>query len=51
MKTLVLKLTLVESRPLVWRTLRVPGRYRLDHLHRMLQVLFGSNDSHLHEFV
>lgn len=50
MTTFVLKLTLSHSRPSVWRTLSVPGRYRLDHVHRMMQELFGWTDSHLHEF-
>jgi hypothetical protein len=51
MSTLLLKLTLKDSRPSVWRTLRVPTRYRLDQLHRMMQILFDWQDYHLHEFV
>lgn len=50
MTTYVLKLTLSDSHPAVWRTLSVPGRYRLDQLHRMHQLLLGWEDTHLHEF-
>lgn len=29
----------------------MPARYRLDQLHRMMQILFGWEDCHLHEFL
>lgn len=48
--TFHLELTLRDSEPSVWRKLSVPGRYRLDQLHRMLQVLFGWKNYHLHDF-
>lgn len=44
------RLTLVESEPPVWRDLKLPGRYRLDQVHKMLQLLFGWQDYHLHDF-
>ena len=48
--TFLFRLTLVESEPPVWRDLRIPGRYRLDQVHRMFQMLFGWQDYHLHDF-
>lgn len=48
--TFTLRWTLVDSSPPVWRDLRVPGRYRLDQVHKMLQILFGWKDYHLHDF-
>jgi hypothetical protein len=50
MTTLVIDLKLADSNPPVWRKLSVPGRYRLDQVHRMFQILFGWQDYHLHEF-
>ena len=49
-QTYLFRLTLVESEPPVWRDLRIPGRYRLDQVHKMFQVLFGWLDYHLHDF-
>ena len=43
-------LTLVGSQPEVWRKVQIPGRYRLDQVHKMMQQLFGWEDYHLHEF-
>lgn len=48
--TYTFRLTLFDSHPKVWRDLRIPGRYRLDQVHKMLQILFGWKDYHLHSF-
>lgn len=45
-----LHLHLEESEPSVWRELLVPGRYRLGQLHKMIQLSYGWEDYHLHEF-
>lgn len=50
MKTYTLELTLVESKPKIWRELKLPGRYKLSQLHKMMQILFDWQDYHLHEF-
>ncbi len=46
-----LKATIEGIKPVIWRQLRVPTQLSLEKLHRVLQVAFGWNDSHLHEFV
>jgi hypothetical protein len=46
-----LKITLVGTRPPVWRRVLVHGSIRLDELHRVIQAAFGWWDYHLHEFV
>ena len=42
--------TLAHVRPRIWRRLRVPGDLPLPFVHEMLQVAFGWEDCHLHEF-
>lgn len=46
-----LKVTLEGVEPPIWRRMQVPGDTRLSMLHRMLQVVMGWTNSHLHEFV
>ncbi len=46
----VLKVTLREVRPPIWRRLRVAGDLTLRELHHVLQIAMGWTDSHLHEF-
>jgi hypothetical protein len=48
--TCQLKITIQEIRPPIWRRVRVPGRMSLEALHRVIQIVFGWTDSHLHEF-
>lgn len=50
MQTFVLEFTLSDCSPQVWRKLSLPGRYTLGDLHQMLQVLFGWQNCHMHEF-
>ena len=46
-----LLVTLIDSDPLVWRRLAVPGTITLAKLHRVLQTALGWTGSHLHQFV
>jgi len=45
------RVTLLGVEPPVWRGVRVPGEYRLDMLHGVLQMVMGWQNTHLHEFV
>jgi len=45
-----LKVTLIESRPPIWRRFEVPADITLAQLHRVLQIVMGWTNSHLHEF-
>jgi hypothetical protein len=47
---LQIKVTLRWSKPPIWRRLRLPAHTMLAGLHRVLQVAFGWQDSHLHAF-
>ena len=45
-----LKVTLRHSRPPTWRSVQVPLLFTLGDLHRVIQVLFGWDGDHLHQF-
>jgi hypothetical protein len=47
---LQLKVTLVGSKPPIWRRLLIRDDATLDDLHRALQIAFGWTESHLHRF-
>jgi len=47
----VIKVTLLGTRPPVWRRILVPREITLRNLHRTLQTVMGWTDSHLHQFV
>jgi hypothetical protein len=46
-----IKVTLKHSKPPIWRRIQVSGDISLGKLHRILQVVMGWSDSHLHQFV
>jgi hypothetical protein len=46
-----LKVTLLESRPAIWRRIEVPAEANLYHLHALLQGAMGWTNSHLHQFI
>lgn len=46
-----LMVTLGDVSPKVYRVLLVPGSFHLGQLHMLIQMSFGWNNSHLHEFV
>ena len=50
-KEVVLKVTLKDINPLIWRKLRLPTYATLDQLHYAIQGAFGWKNCHLHEFV
>lgn len=45
-----LRVTLLDVAPPVWRLVRVPSVVSLSALHSILQVAFGWEDRHLHEW-
>ena len=47
---LVLRVSLRDIVPEIWRTVRVPREYTLAQLHRTLQLVFAWQDYHLHMF-
>jgi hypothetical protein len=46
-----LKISIKDTRPLVWRRVTLPGSSTLEELHQILQTVFYWYDSHLHEFL
>jgi hypothetical protein len=46
----ILRVTLLDVSPPVWRLLRVPSAITLGGLHSVLQVAMGWEDRHLHEW-
>ncbi|MBI6549390.1 plasmid pRiA4b ORF-3 family protein [Xenorhabdus lircayensis] len=49
-KFYLLKITLIETNPSIWRRFVVPSNISLDRLHDVIQVVMGWDDSHLHVF-
>jgi hypothetical protein len=45
-----LKITLLDTKPPIWRRVLVDGTSTLDHLHEVIQAAFGWWNYHLHEF-
>jgi hypothetical protein len=45
-----LKVTLLDTKPPIWRRVLVDGRSTLDQLHEVIQAAFGWWNYHLHEF-
>ncbi len=50
MQSVLLRVELCGVSPLVWRRLRIPARWTLRQVHEAIQVAFGWEDRHLHEF-
>ncbi len=45
-----LKVTLLDTKPPIWRRVLIDGGGTLDHLHEVIQAAFGWWNTHLHEF-
>ncbi len=45
-----IKVTLVGSKPPIWRRIQVPASIKLSELHWILQQAMGWTDSHMHAF-
>ena len=45
-----LKITLMDVRPLIWRRIQVQDTVNLPQLHKVLQIVMGWENSHLHRF-
>ena len=45
-----IKVTLRGLRPPIWRRIQVPDNFTLAKLHRIIQVVMGWDDDHLHVF-
>jgi len=45
-----LRIEMVGIEPLIWRRIWVPGNTKLPKLHRILQIVMGWDNSHLHQF-
>jgi hypothetical protein len=51
METYQIKITLLKTRPPIWRRVLVPSDITLRTLHRTVQTAMGWTDSHVHQFV
>lgn len=45
-----IKISLEDSKPLIWRRFLIPAEVSLATLHRIVQIVMGWTDSHMHEF-
>jgi hypothetical protein len=46
-----MKVTLIDSKPLIWRRFLVADTITLSQLHTILQIVMGWTNSHLHQFI
>ena len=46
-----IKVTLNHTQPPIWRRVLVPGDVTLGQLHKIIQVIMGWTNSHLHQFI
>ena len=49
-RTLQLKIQLVGADPPIWRRVRASESIRLSDLHRVIQIVMGWDNAHLHQF-
>jgi len=49
-KQLLLRITMADITPPIWRLVRIPDRFTLHQLHRVLQIVFSRLDYHLCAF-
>ena len=47
---LTLKISLLNTKPSIWRRLDCPVSFTLGDLHAVIQIAMGWEDSHLHAF-
>jgi hypothetical protein len=47
----LLKITLLDVKPEIWREFVVPSDITLDRLHDVIQIIMGWHDFHIHEFI
>ncbi len=46
-----IKISLMDSDPLIWRRVLVPSNFTLKKLHDIIQIVMGWQKSHLHQFL
>jgi len=46
-----IKVTLNDSKPIIWRRILAPDNITLHQLHAILQIVMGWTNSHLHQFI
>lgn len=46
----ILKIMLENTHPPVWRRIMIPEKITFEELHEMIQILFGWENDHLHDF-
>jgi hypothetical protein len=46
----VLRVSIKDIKPPIWRSIQAPGSYTLGDLHRIIQIVMGWDMSHLHVF-
>ena len=47
----LLKISLLDIEPEIWRRVVVPAGITLDRLHDVIQIVMGWTDTHIHEFI
>ena len=46
----ILKIVIEDTHPPVWRRVLIPEKITFEELHRVIQIVFGWTDEHLHDF-
>ena len=46
----ILKIVIEDTHPPVWRRILIPEKITFEELHRVIQIIFGWTDEHLHDF-